>query len=251
MTEARTYSAAILVIGNEVLSGRTRDANVQFLARRLNELGVRLIEVRIVRDEEDAIVAAVNEFRSRYDYLFTTGGIGPTHDDITAACIAKAVGRPLVRDPRAEALLRQHYRPEDLNPARLRMAEMPEGSVLIDNPISRAPGFQVENVFVMAGVPMIVEAMFDSLRDRLAGGTPVKARTISGFTPEGGLADDLAALQERHPTVEIGSYPFIRQGRLGVSLVVRGTDEAAMESAVAAIEELIRSRGAEPLEETA
>lgn len=251
MTEARTYSAAILVIGNEVLSGRTRDANVQFLARRINELGVRLIEVRIVRDEEDAIVAAVNECRSRYDYLFTTGGIGPTHDDITAACIAKAVGRPLVRDPRAEALLRQHYRPEDLNPARLRMAEMPEGSVLIDNPISRAPGFQVENVFVMAGVPMIVEAMFDSLRDRLAGGTPVKARTISGFTPEGGLADDLAALQEQNATVEIGSYPFIRQGHLGVSLVVRGTDDAAMESAVAAIKDLIRSRGAEPLEETA
>lgn len=251
MTDARTYSAAILVIGNEVLSGRTRDANVQFLARRLNELGVRLAEVRIVRDEEDAIVAAVNECRARYDYLFTTGGIGPTHDDITAACIAKAVGRPLVRDPRAEALLHQHYRPEDLNPARLRMADLPEGSVLIDNPISRAPGFQVENVFVMAGVPMIVEAMFDGLRDRLAGGTPVKARTISGFTPEGGLADDLALLQAGNQAVEIGSYPFIRQGRLGVSLVVRGTDDAAMESAVTAIKDLIRSRGAEPLEETA
>jgi molybdenum cofactor synthesis domain-containing protein len=251
MNEPRPHTARILVIGNEVLSGRTRDANVQFLARRLNELGIRLVEARIVRDEEAAIVAAINEGRARADYLFTTGGIGPTHDDITAASVAKAFGRPLVRDPRAEALLRQHYRPEDLNPARLRMADVPEGSVLIDNAVSRAPGFQVENVFVMAGVPMIVEAMFESLKDRLAGGTPLKARTISGFTPEGGLADDLTALQGRHGSVEIGSYPFIRQGRLGVSLVVRGTDDDAMASAVADIEELIRSRGADPVEETA
>ncbi|MEO5336255.1 MAG: molybdopterin-binding protein [Magnetospirillum sp. WYHS-4] len=250
MSEPRTYTACVIVIGNEVLSGRTRDANIQFLGARLNDLGIRLVEARVLRDDEAAIVAAVDECRARYDYVFTTGGIGPTHDDITAACIAKAFGRPLVRDPQAEALLLSHYRPDDVNPARLRMADVPAGSILIDNPVSRAPGFQVENVFVLAGVPMIAQAMFEGLKDRLAGGVPQRARTVSGFTPEGGLAGDLAAVQNRHPAVEIGSYPFIRQGRLGVSLVARSTDDDALEAAVADLKALIAARGTDPLEET-
>lgn len=249
MNEPRTYTACIIVIGNEVLSGRTRDANIQFLAGRLGALGILVREARVIRDEEAAIVAAVNQARAAHDYVFTTGGIGPTHDDITASCIAKAFGRPLVRDERAVALLKRHYRPEDLNPARLRMAEIPEGSILIDNPVSHAPGFQVGNVFVLAGVPMIVEAMFDGLKDRLKGGAPMISRTVSAFTPEGGLAADLGAVQARHAGVEIGSYPFIRQGRLGTSLVARGLDAARVAATVAELEDLIRSRGAEPVED--
>ncbi len=248
MSVDNTPTAGLIVIGNEVLSGRTRDRNIQFLGARLNAMGIGLGEARIIPDREDVIVAAVNECRAKYDYVFTTGGIGPTHDDITAACIAKAFGRDLVRDGDAVRMLRLHYTADEINEARLGMADVPEGARLIENPVSRAPGFQVENVFVMAGVPMIVEAMFDSLAPRLKGGPPVSSRTVSGFTSEGGMAEDLGELQARHPEVEIGSYPFVRSGRLGVSLVARSTDESKLDAVAEDLRALIRARGVEAID---
>lgn len=238
--------AAVVIIGNEILSGRTRDANLQFLATALGEVGIRLREARVVSDVEDDIVRAVDDLRGSYAYVFTTGGIGPTHDDITAAAIARAFGVPLVRSGEALARLRRHYRPEDLNPARLRMADLPEGAEPIDNPISNAPGFRIGNVFVLAGVPRIAQAMFDHVRPLLKGGPPMIARTVTMFLPEGSLAAGLADIQARLPAVEVGSYPFIRQERLGAAIVVRGVDETAVAAAVAEVAALARSLGGAP-----
>jgi molybdenum cofactor synthesis domain-containing protein len=242
-------TAAVIIIGNEVLSGRTRDQNLPFLADALNAIGVRVREARIVADDEDAIVAAVNACRASFDYVFTTGGIGPTHDDITSAAIAKAFGVALVRDPEAEAKLRRHYRPDEVNAARLKMADVPEGALLIDNPVSQAPGVQMENVFVLPGVPAIMRAMFDGLRHRLQGGEPMRARTLAAFTTEGRIAAPLAAVQAAHAGVEIGSYPFVRHGRFGVSLVVRGADPVAVDAAADAVRDLLIAEGCEPVED--
>lgn len=250
MSGREPVTAAVILIGNEVLSGRTRDANLGYLAAELDVLGIRLKEARVIADDVAAIVEAVNACRSRYDYVFTTGGIGPTHDDITAAAIAAAFAVPLCRDARALALLRRQYAPQDLNTARLKMADIPEGATLIDNPVSKAPGFQIENVYVLPGVPAIMQAMFEGLRQRLVGGARLHSRTISAFTTEGSVAGALAELQARHPVVEIGSYPFARGGRLGVSLVVRGTDPAAVERVAEEIGALVRDAGAEPMDET-
>jgi molybdenum cofactor synthesis domain-containing protein len=246
MAGAKVVTAAVLVIGNEVLSGRTQDLNLQFLANRLDELGVRLREARVIADEEAAIVAAVNECRRRFDYVFTTGGIGPTHDDITAASVAKAFGVAYGRNPEAEAILKRHYRPEDLTEGRLRMADMPAGVKLIENPVSRAPGFQIENVFVLPGVPRIMQAMFEGLRNRLVGGAPLLSRTVTSNVLEGVIAKPLAELQGRYPEVEIGSYPFFRHGKLGSSLVLRATDAQRLEAAAAELLALVRSLGGEP-----
>jgi molybdenum cofactor synthesis domain-containing protein len=241
-------TAAVLVIGNEILSGRTKDVNLGFLAEQLTALGIRLREARVVADLEADIVAAVNETRARYDYVFTTGGIGPTHDDITAACVARAFGVALVLDERAVAILTRHYQPGQLNEARLRMAHVPAGASLIDNPVSAAPGFQIGNVFVMAGVPSIMQAMFGGLKHRLTGGPAILSRTVSGFIAEGTIAAGLGALQDRYAQLEIGSYPFFRQGRFGASFVLRGTDVAAIASAAEELKTLIRDLGAEPME---
>jgi molybdenum cofactor synthesis domain-containing protein len=241
-------TAAVLLIGNEILSGRTRDANLNYIAIGLTAIGVRLREARVVPDVPEAIIAAVNELRARFDYVFTTGGIGPTHDDITAECIARAFGVPLVKDPRAVRLLTNHYGEASLTEARLRMAHVPEGATLIDNPVSTAPGFQVGNVFVLAGVPAICRAMFDGLKGRLRTGDKVLSVTISGHVGEGVIAKGLGELQERYPVLEIGSYPFFRQGRFGASFVLRGTDEAVLQSAAVELRALIRSLGAEPIE---
>ena len=178
----------------------------------------------MVTDDEVAIVAAVNELRARYDYLFTTGGIGPTHDDITAASVAKAVGRPLTLHPAAHEILKRYYKPGELNESRLRMAHTPEGADLVENPISGAPGFQVGNVFVLAGIPAVMQAMFESLSHRLTGGTPLVSETIVAYLPEGRMAQGLGAIQSANPDVEIGSYPFHKEGRYGARLVVRSTD---------------------------
>lgn len=243
----RVYTACLLIIGNEILSGRTQDANLPYLARRLGEIGVRLKEVRVVADEEPAIVKAVNETRGTYDYVFTTGGIGPTHDDITSGCVAKAFGAALERNAEAVRRLERHYPPGGLNEARLRMAEVPVGATLIDNPVSTAPGFKLGNVYVMAGVPRIMQAMFEGIAPTLVGGKPMLSRSVSCTLGEGVLAKGLGEIQARHPAVDIGSYPYYRVGGFGVSLVARGTDAAELETVAQAIAAMITSLGATPV----
>ncbi len=248
MAGDRVVTAAVLVIGNEILSGRTKDVNLGYLAEQLTCLGIRLREARVIADVEGEIVAAVNECRRRYDHVFTTGGIGPTHDDITSGSVAKAFGLPLVLDPKAKAMLEKSYPAGGLNEARLRMAHVPEGARLIDNPVSAAPGFQIANVYVMAGVPTIMRAMFDGLKGRLAGGRPVLSRTVSVFLGEGVIAKDLGQLQDRFPDLEIGSYPFFRQNRYGTSLVLRGVEKDQIDKAAAELAGFIRRLGGEPME---
>ena len=244
----KIVSAAVLIIGNEILSGRTKDVNLGYLAEELTKLGVRLREARVIADMEGDIVAAVNDCRARYDYVFTTGGIGPTHDDITSASVARAFGVPLVLDERARVMLARNYPPGGLNEARLRMAHVPQGATLIDNPVSAAPGFHMGNVFVMAGVPSIMRAMFDGVKDKLVGGWPMLSRTVSAFLGEGIIAAGLGALQQRYPDLDIGSYPFFRQGRFGASLVLRGTGQARLDAAARELRALIGELGAEPIE---
>lgn len=248
--ERSSVTAALIVIGNEILSGRTRDQNLPYLAKRLNELGVRLLEVRVIPDAEQAIIEAVNACRRAYDYVFTTGGIGPTHDDVTAASIAKAFGRPLVRNPEAVARLCEHYDERTLNEARLRMANAPEGAELIENPVSKAPGFRIGNVFVFAGVPTIMQAMFENVKHLLVRGKAVRSRAIAAFVLEGDLAEGLGRLQKDYPDIEVGSYPFLREGRLGTSVVLRGTETERIERAAEELIELVRRLGAEPVEDT-
>jgi molybdenum cofactor synthesis domain-containing protein len=248
MTSEKTFTAAVLIIGNEILSGRTKDVNLGYLAEELTKLGIRLREARVVADVEAEIVAAVNECRGRYDYVFTTGGIGPTHDDITSGSVARAFGLPLVLDEQARAALARNYPPGGLNEARLRMAHVPQGAELIENPVSAAPGFRIGNVYVMAGVPSIMRAMFDGLKGRLAGGRPILSRTVSGFLGEGIIAAGLGQLQQRYADLDIGSYPFFRQGRFGASFVMRGTEQPRIDSAARELATLIRELGAEPIE---
>lgn len=247
----KKVTACLIIIGNEILSGRTKDANLPFLAERLNAWGIRLREARVIPDVEETIIATVNACRPAFDYVFTTGGIGPTHDDITAAAMAKAFGVRLERNAEARALLEARYEPGTLTEARLKMADIPEGASLIENPVSAAPGFQLGNVFVLAGVPNIMQAMVDGLRHRLVGGAPMLSRTISSLLAEGDLAAGLGALQARYPEVEIGSYPYFRLRRFGVSVVLRATDAEALDRAAADLAVLIRSLGGEPKVETA
>ena len=247
MIAEQNPTAAVLIVGNEILSGRTKDANLPHIAETLGGIGIPVREVRVVPDVEAEIIAAVNALRSRYTYVFTTGGIGPTHDDITSECIAKAFGVALERNPEAVARLERHYGdPSLLNEARLRMANIPAGATLIDNPISAAPGFRIGNVHVMAGVPNIMQAMLDGVLPTLKGGPAIHARTVSCALAEGVLAADLGALQERWPQLEIGSYPYFRRGDFGVSLVLRGTDEAAVEAATEELTGIVRRLGGTP-----
>ena len=249
MPETDTVTACVIVIGNEILSGRTRDANLHYLAERLAALGIRLVEARVIPDRIEAIAATVNETRARYDYVFTTGGIGPTHDDITADAVAQAFGVALEHHPEALAILETQYAEGEFNEARRRMTRVPAGGTLIHNPVSKAPGFQIENVFVMAGVPMIMKEMFEGIRDRLVGGAPMLTRTIASGLAEGQLAGRLGDLQARFPAIDIGSYPYYRAGRFGVAIVLRGIEEDALEAAAAAVEALMRELGAEPVRE--
>ncbi|MFN3462030.1 MAG: competence/damage-inducible protein A [Oceanibaculum sp.] len=243
-------TAALLIIGNEVLSGRTKDANLSHLGTQLSEMGIRMMEARVVPDIEARIVEAVNELRARYTYVFTTGGIGPTHDDITSACIAKAFGVKLIRHPEAMAVLAAHYAATgaEFNEARKKMAEVPEGAALVENPVSKAPGFRIGNVYVFAGIPRIMQAMFDSVRGELATGAKIASRTVSCRIGEGTLAQGLGAIQARHPGIDIGSYPYFAGGGFGVSLVLRGTDEATLDIAADEVRALIRNLGGEPVE---
>ncbi|AWB23365.1 competence/damage-inducible protein A [Methylobacterium currus] len=239
-------TAAILVIGDEILSGRTKDKNIGYIAEYLTNSGIDLREVRVVPDVAEEIVAAVNALRGRYTYLFTTGGIGPTHDDITADCVAEAVGVGIDVDPQAKAMLLERIKPEDLNEARLRMARIPFGAELIENPISKAPGFMIENVIVMAGVPSIMQAMLDSVAPRLKTGARVSAETIeAGNLPEGGYAEGLALIAKAHPGVSIGSYPSMTAAGFRNQIVVRGREPEALAAARAEIEALVSRLQAE------
>ncbi|WP_029012258.1 competence/damage-inducible protein A [Niveispirillum irakense] len=240
-------TAALLIIGNEILSGRTQDANLAFIARHLAGLGIPLREVRVVPDVEAEIVAALNALRDRYSYVFTTGGIGPTHDDITAECVAKAFGVPLLRHPEAVRRLEAHYADTGLlNEARLRMANVPEGGILIDNPVSTAPGFQIGNVFVMAGVPKIMQAMLTGITSRLVGGPVTLTRSVASAIPEGSFADPLRLLAAKHEGVDIGSYPAFRQGKVSTALVLRTADVAALDAATADVVAMLRDLGGVP-----
>lgn len=226
-------TAAILIVGDEILSGRTRDANMHHLAGELTKAGIDLREARIVRDDHAAIVAAVNALRAGHDHVFTSGGIGPTHDDITADAVAAAFGLPLTIRADARDLLAAHYARQNLpfNEARQRMARIPEGAALIENPVSVAPGFSLGNVHVMAGVPNIFQAMVASLMPRLAGGAPLTTRTWRVMIGEGNIAEGFGQLAADFPDLSMGSYPFIVNGAYGTNLVVRGTDPARLEAA--------------------
>lgn len=234
-------TAAMLVIGDEILSGRTRDSNLHYLARALTGHGINLREARVIADDPDAIVNAVKELSATYTHVFTSGGIGPTHDDITADNVARALGAPIgVRDD-ARALLEAHYARtgQKLNEARLRMARIPDGAELIDNPISIAPGFSLKNVHVMAGVPAIFEAMLQGLLPRLTGGAPVLSQSLTVMRPEGDVAAPLRDLAARYPDLSMGSYPFQREGAFGTQLVIRGSDAARLDAAMAELRELV------------
>ncbi len=237
----QTPTACFIIIGNEILSGRTQDVNLAYLAHILGSLGISLKEVRVIPDVERAIILAVNSLRSEFDYVFTSGGIGPTHDDITSAAVAKAFGVKLFRNPQAVRLLEDHYRgtAHELNEARLKMADIPEGASLIDNPVSRAPGFKIDNVYVLAGVPKIFQAMVDGLKSALKGGPPILSQTVSCNLPEGKIASGLAAIQSRYRGVEIGSYPYFRAGMFGTSLVLRSIDQIALSKAATEVAELV------------
>jgi molybdenum cofactor synthesis domain-containing protein len=224
MAEAEISTAAVLVIGDEILSGRTKDKNVGYIADRLTEVGIDLKEVRIVSDERDEIVDALNALRSRYTYVFTTGGIGPTHDDITADSVAAAFGVPIDVDQRAVDVMLERYEQSELTEARLRMARIPEGAELIANPVSKAPGFNIGNVFVMAGVPSIMHAMMDDVVPRLKAGRIVHSLSIEAGMGEGAVAKQLSALQDEFPDISIGSYPYQRDGKFQTSLVLRSRD---------------------------
>lgn len=230
-------TAAMLVIGDEILSGRTRDANMHYLAGQLTERGIDLKEVRVVSDDAAAIVAAVKALSSGFDHVFTSGGIGPTHDDITADCIAAAFGTHIdVRDD-ARALLQAHYdrSGQELNAARLRMARIPDGAALIDNPVSIAPGFTLGNVHVMAGVPTVFKAMVASILPTLTGGAPLLSRTLRLMKGEGDIAGPLALFAQEHPDLSVGSYPFQKDGIYGSNVVVRGSDATQLDTAMTAL----------------
>jgi molybdopterin-biosynthesis enzyme MoeA-like protein len=243
----RDYTACLIIIGNEILSGRTRDANLQHIAVTLNNWGVRLREARVIPDVEQTIVDTVNACRAAFDYVFTTGGIGPTHDDITAASIAKAFGVGLIKHQASfEAMAARYPDPGDFNESRQKMCYIPEGAEAIDNSVSIAPGFRIDNVFVMAGVPSIMRAMLGTLRQDVVGGDPVQSRTINVYLGEGAVAQGLSAVQDRYPETDIGSYPFYREGVFGTSLVLRDTDEARLDRALGEVEAMVRDLGSEP-----
>ena len=233
--------ASLIIIGNEILSGRTQDKNLSYLANWLNEIGIQLVEVRVIRDEEEIVVETVNYLRSTYDYVFTTGGIGPTHDDITSLCIAKAFGVELEINSGALGILKEYYKDGELTDARMKMTKMPVGSELIENPVSRAPGFKMDNVFVLAGIPSIMQGMLEGAKKHLTVGEVVKSKSIDVFTPESNVADALTGLQNKYSEVEIGSYPFNKENRFGTSVVMRSSDEVKLDNCESDLKELLKN----------
>lgn len=239
MSEQTHPTAAVLIIGDEILSGRTRDVNLTMIARGLTEIGVTLIESRVVPDDIAVIAEAVNALRARAETLFTTGGIGPTHDDLTADAMGRAFGRPVVEHPEAAALMEDYYADKGgLTPARRRMARMPQGAELIRNAVTGAPGFRVENVYIMAGVPAIAESMFEEVKARLRPGTRLQSVSVDLDVPESGVAEALAAIQGDFSDVKIGSYPYRKDGRFCTQIVLRHGDAERLEEAAAAVRAL-------------
>lgn len=231
MSKDRIYTAGLVVIGDEILSGRTHDKNIAQVASWLQVQGIRLSEVRVVPDVVERIVEAVNALREAYDYLFTTGGIGPTHDDITVDAVAQALGVPVIIHPEAQAILERYYADKGgVNEGRLRMARTPQGAELIRNRMSGAPGIRIGNVYLMAGVPHITAGMLDALTGTLEGGAPLLSETIGGYIPESEVATVLREVERANPLCQIGSYPFFREGKVGSNFVIRSTDRAALDS---------------------
>lgn len=248
MTDDRTWTAALLVIGDEILSGRTADRNVSQVATWLNIQGIRLAEVRMVPDVLERIASAVNTLRASYDYLFTTGGIGPTHDDITVDSIAAAFGVPVVIHPEARAILEDYYSDRGgLTDARLRMARVPQGAELIANPLSGAPGVKLENVYILAGVPNIAARMLRALDGKLAGGKPIVSVTVGAFATESEIADLLRDTEAAHEGVAIGSYPFFKDGRHGANFVIRSEDGERAEACAQELGRRLAAAGYEPV----
>jgi molybdenum cofactor synthesis domain-containing protein len=252
VSEERIWTAGLLVIGDEILSGRTQDRNVAQVGRWLNVQGVRLSEVRVVPDVIDRIAEAVNALRGANDYLFTTGGIGPTHDDITVDAIAHALGVPVEIHPKAKAALEDYYATRGgITETRLRMARVPQGAELIDNPMSGAPGIRVGNIFILAGVPHIATIMLEALAGTLEGGRPLLSATIGCWAPESEVADILRAVEADHAGCQIGSYPFFREGRVGANFVVRATEQARLDECRAELVRRLSAAGREVVPEVA
>ncbi|MFA4994268.1 MAG: competence/damage-inducible protein A [Bdellovibrionales bacterium] len=237
-------TAALLIIGNEILSGRTQDANLNYIAKKLGGVGIPLKEVRVVSDIEADIVSALNPLRKCYTYVFTTGGIGSTHDDISVDAVAAAFGVSVIEHPGARVLLAAHFGENNLTPARLRMARVPEGATLIENPISSVPGMKIDNVYMLAGVPEIMQSMMDSVTSSLRHGPAMYSVTVSGFVAESDIADDLRALAARYSNIDIGSYPWMRKEKFGTALVARGTDSVAVRKAADELFGLMKTRDA-------
>ncbi|MEK9683878.1 MAG: molybdopterin-binding protein [Rhodospirillaceae bacterium] len=252
MSQKNVFTACLILIGNELLSGRTQDKNLSFIAKSLNDMGIRMRAAYVIPDVRQTIIDTINKVRGDFDYVFTTGGIGPTHDDITTECVAAAFGVGTFIDAETADLLtkRVEARGEVMNDARLRMATFPVGAELLKNEISVAPGYKLGNVFVMAGVPKIMQMMFEEAKRHLQGGEKVKSRGIAVDLGEGTIADPLADLQDRFPTLDIGSYPQMRQGQgFRVSLVLRGTDEFLLEEAHTELMQILRELGGSPVDE--
>ena len=246
MSQSERVTAGILVIGDEILSGRTQDTNTAYIARFLGALGIDLCEARVVPDIQDEIVTALNALRPRYTYVFTTGGIGPTHDDITFEAVAAAFGVGVHYHPEAMAMMAARYKPGEFNDARKRMALVPVGAELVRNSVSTAPGVHIGNIFVMAGVPMIMRAMLDAIEPRLKRGAVVHAATVQARVAEGRIAEGLARIQTNHVGVAVGSYPYYREDGSGVQLVARGRDANEVERAAVEIESMLQELGVEP-----
>ena len=244
MTAERIWTAALVVIGDEILSGRTHDRNIAQVASWLQVQGIRLMEVRVVPDAEDAIGEAVNALRAKHDYLFTTGGIGPTHDDITVDAVARALEVPVIVHPEARRILEDYYATRGgLSDARLRMARVPEGADLIPNRMSGAPGIKIGNVYMMAGVPAITAQMLDALTGTLEGGALLLSETVGGWIQESAVADILREVEKAHIQCQIGSYPFFREGRTGANFVIRSTDRDELHSCVDTLCEALAEAG--------
>lgn len=248
MTE-KIVSAAVIIIGNEILSGRTQDTNLREIAQGLAGQGVRVTEARVVPDVANVIVATVNELRPRHDYVFTTGGLGPTHDDITAACIAEAFGVALIEHPVIAAILRSREAPPEVMAARLRMALVPEGAALVENDVGSPPGFRMGNVYVLAGIPRVMRSMLASALPLLQGAALVQSRSVVAHVGESTIATALGKVQALHPTVDIGSYPFLREGRPGTELVARSTDAAQLDAVMQALDRMLVAAGVQPSRE--